>query len=157
MICFVVSKDGSSTTISWNLLLRAASFSIYFWYSSKVVAPISLIFPLERSGFSIWAASFWSCPPAPMMVWSSSINRMILLVGSVASSRIDFILDSNSPLYFVPATRVPMSNRKTLFPISFSGTFPMLILWTSPSTIAVFPTPASHIRRGLFLLFLRSV
>ena len=153
----VTSILGSLTTTSWNLLLSAASFSMYFWYSSKVVAPISLIFPLERSGFSIWAASFWSCPPAPIIVCNSSIKRMILLVGSVASSRIDFILDSNSPLYFVPATSVPISRRKTFLLMSFSGTFFIIILCTRPSTIAVFPTPASQIKSGLFFVFLKSV
>jgi hypothetical protein len=82
---------------------------------------------------------------------------MILFVGSIASSRIDFILDSNSHLYFVHATSVHISSKNTFLFWSFSGTSFALILCTSPSTIAVFQTHASHISRGLFFVFLSNV
>ena len=157
MINLVDSLSGSFTTTSWNLLFKAASFSITFWYSSKVVAPISFNFPLDSIGLSIWAASLWSCPPAQIIVWTSSIKRMMLFEGSTASSRIDFILASNSPRYLVPATKVPISKRKRRFPLSLSGTFHSLILWANPSTIAVLPTHGSQMSRGLFFVLRRSV
>ncbi len=149
--------SGSLMITSWNLLLSAASFSMYFWYSLKVVEPMSLIFPLERSGFSICAASPFSWPHAPMMVWISSMKRMMSLVGSMASSKMDFILASNSPLYLVPATKVPISSKNILLFWSFSGTSPLVIFCANPSTTAVLPTPASPMSRGLFLFFLKRV
>jgi hypothetical protein len=85
------------------------------------------------------------------------MKRIMLFVGSIASSRIDFILDSNSHLYFVPATSVPISRRNTFLFCSFSGTSLAFILWTSHSTIAVFQTQASQIRSGLFFVFLKRV
>ena len=49
--------------------LNAASFSICCWYSSKVVAAMSLIFPLARSGLiSCAASSVPAAPPAPIIV-----------------------------------------------------------------------------------------
>jgi hypothetical protein len=81
----------------------------------------------------------------------------MLFVGSIASSRIDFILDSNSPLYLVQATSVPISSKNTFLFCSFSGTSFALILCTNHSTIAVFQTQASHMSRGLFFVFLSNV
>ncbi len=63
-----------------------------------------------------------------------------------------FIRSSNSPRYFVPATKAPMSSIiKRLFCMS-SGTSPLMIFWAKPSAIAVFPTPGSPTRTGLFLV-----
>ena len=47
-IAMVSSIPGSQISIFWNLLVRLLLFSKYFLYSSKVVAPINLIWPLER-------------------------------------------------------------------------------------------------------------
>jgi hypothetical protein len=45
---------------------KAASFSIYFWYSSRVVAPIVCNSPRAKAGFKIFEASIApSAPPAP--------------------------------------------------------------------------------------------
>ena len=41
IISIVSSIDGSSIITGWNLLSNAESFSIYFLYSSEVVAPIT--------------------------------------------------------------------------------------------------------------------
>jgi|GEM_PF-829007 len=64
------------------------------------------------------------------------------------------ILDSNSHLYFVPATSVLISSAKILFSFIENGTFPAIISCANPSTMAVFPTPGSHTSTGLFLVFL---
>ena len=58
---------------------------------------------------------------------------------------------SNSPLYFDFATRPDISSDTRRFPAMSSGTVPFTILCARPSTIAVFPTPGSPIRHGLFL------
>ena len=97
------------------------------------------------------ASSAPSAPPAPIIVCNSSINSKI--PGCSITSAITFlILSSNSPRYLDPAT-IPDRSRTTsrLFFI-FSGTSPCAILWASPSTTAVFPTPGSPIRQGLFLV-----
>ena len=59
---------------------------------------------------------------------------------------------SNWPRYFVPATMRARSRVITFLSRRISGTLPEAISWARPSTIAVFPTPASPIRTGLFLV-----
>ena len=72
------TRVGSRTVMGWNRRSRAESFSIYFRYSSRVVAPMTWISPRERAGFRMFAASMApSAEPAPTMVWSSSMNRMM--------------------------------------------------------------------------------
>ena len=149
------SSVGSSTRIFENLLSSAASFSMYFLYSSSVVAPISLIPHLARAGFMMFAASTLpSAEPAPTMVCISSIKRITL---SSSSSSMAFSLSSNSPLYLVPAITEPSSSRMSRTFLSSSGTFPSAILEASPSTIADLPTPGSPTSTGLFLFLLSSV
>ena len=92
-----------------------------------------------------------SAPPAPIMVWISSINKRTF--PAVMASRITFlILSSNSPRYLVPATIPDRSRVRTRFPRTDSGTIPVAICSARPSTIAVLPTPGSPIRHGLFLV-----
>ena len=67
------------------------------------------------------------------------------------SLTIFFILSSNSPLYLVPATALAISRVSILLLSKLYGTLPSIILLASSSTIAVLPTPASPIKRGLFL------
>ena len=152
----VSSSEGSSTVIGWNLLSSALSFSIYFLYSFKVVAPIIWISPLAKSGFRIFAASIApSAAPAPTIVWISSI-KIITSPTFLTSFNAFFILSSKSPLYLAPATIPDISSVTTLFSLRFSGTSPWTIFWASPSIIAVFPTPGSPIRHGLFFVLLES-
>ena len=117
-----------------------------------VVAPISWISPRESWGFKILAASIEpSAAPAPMILWISSINRITSF--ALAASSIRFLTrSSNSPRYFVPATIETRSSEISRLFCKTCGTFPCAIRWASPSAIAVFPTPASPIRQGLFLL-----
>ena len=137
----------------WKRLSRAASFSIYWRYSSSVVAPIQCSSPLASIGFNIFPASMApSVLPAPTMVCNSSIKRMILPSLFFTSSRTAFRRSSNSPLYFAPATRAPISSAKIVLSFSPSGTSPLTIRCASPSTAAVFPTPGSPIRTGLFFV-----
>ena len=71
------SFEGSSTNICWNLLARAASFSIFSLYSFKVVAPIQCNSPLAKAGFNKFDASNDpSALPAPTSVWISSIKTI---------------------------------------------------------------------------------
>ena len=149
----VSSTVGSSTITGWNLRSRAASFSIYFLYSSSVVAPIQCSSPLASMGFNILPAS--SAPsvlPAPTIVCSSSINRIICPLLLFTSSRTAFRRSSNSPRYLAPATRAPISRANIFLSFSPWGTSPRTIRCASPSTTAVLPTPGSPIRTGLFFV-----
>ena len=151
------SLVGSSTYTGWNLLSRAASFSIYFRYSFRVVAPIIWISPRDRDGFSILDASIApSAPPAPMSVWSSSTNNMIL-PSDMTSPMTFFILSSNSPLYLDPATMLERSSERSLLPFTVSGTSSWAMRYAMPSTTAVFPTPGSPTIHGLFFIRLLSI
>ena len=156
-IWIVSSLLGSGTFIGLNLLSSAESFSIYFLYSSIVVVPISWISPLASIGFKIFAASIApSAEPAPTIVWISSINK-IIFPAFFTSARAFFILSSKSPLYLAPATIPEISMLKTSLSLNISGTSPIAIFSANPSTIAVFPTPDSPIKHGLFLVLLDKI
>ena len=142
----------------WKRLSSAGSFSIYCLYSSSVVAPIQCSSPLASIGLSILPAS--SAPsvlPAPTMVCSSSINRIICPSLFFTSSSTAFRRSSNSPRYLAPATSAPISSAKIFLSFSPWGTSPRTILCASPSTTAVLPTPGSPIRTGLFFVFLERI
>ena len=68
------------------------------------------------------------------------------------SSIITFILSSNCPLYFVPATTEVKSKFTILLSIRFLGHSPLTIFIAKPSTIAVLPHPGSPKIIGLFFL-----
>ena len=107
----VLSTSGSLTMTVWKRRSRALSFSKYFWYSSRVVAPMLLSSPRARAGFRILAASIAPSPlPAPTRVCISSIKRIMLPSLLVTSFTTLFNLSSNSPLYFAPAISAPMSS-----------------------------------------------
>ncbi len=63
-----------------------------------------------------------------------------------------FKRSSNSPRYFVPATSEPISNAIRRLFLSESGTSLVTIRCAKPSAIAVFPTPGSPIKTGLFFV-----
>ena len=151
----VSSTVGSSTCTGWKRLSRAASFSMYCRYSSRVVAPMQCSSPLASMGLSMFPASMLpSVLPAPTMVCSSSMNRMICPSLFFTSSSTAFRRSSNSPRYLAPATSAPMSREKIFLSFKPCGTSPRTILCARPSTTAVLPTPGSPIRTGLFLVFL---
>ena len=148
----VSSTLGSPTYTCWNRRSNAASFSTYFLYSSSVVAPITRSSPRDNIGFSRLAASIApSVFPAPSNKCISSMNRMILPSLCFTSFITAFSRSSNSPRYFAPAIRAPRS-REIKRTRRVSGTSPWTIRFARPSTIAVFPTPGSPIRTGLFLV-----
>ena len=137
----------------WNRRSSAASFSIYCRYSFRVVAPMQCSSPRASRGLRMLPAS--SAPsvfPAPTMVCSSSMNRMILPSEDLTSSSTAFIRSSNSPRNFAPAISAPRSSEKMVRSLRLSGTSPLTIRWASPSAMAVLPTPGSPIRQGLFLV-----
>ena len=73
----VSSTVGSLTITVWNRRSSAASFSMYFRYSSSVVAPTVCSSPRASIGFSMFDASIDpSAAPAPTTVWSSSMKRI---------------------------------------------------------------------------------
>ena len=151
-MAMVSARLGSLTVIGWKRRSRAASFSIYFRYSSMVVAPMTWSSPRDRAGFRIFAASMApSALPAPTMVCSSSINRM-MFPARRTSPRICFSFSSNSPRYLVPATMADRSSAYTRLPSRCWGAVPSEIARASPSTTAVLPTPGSPISAGLFLV-----
>ncbi|MNR28219.1 hypothetical protein D3C85_1455340 [compost metagenome] len=149
----VSSTVGSATNTFWNRRSSAASFSMYWRYSSSVVAPTQCSSPRARAGFSMFPASIApSALPAPTIVCNSSINRMTLPSCFDRSLSTPFKRSSNSPRYFAPATSEPISSANTRRPFSPSGTSPLTIRCASPSTMAVLPTPGSPISTGLFLV-----
>ena len=80
------------------------------------------------------------------------MKRMIWPSASAISFRTAFRRSSNSPRYFEPASRAPMSRLMTLRSRRLSGMSPETIRCARPSTIAVLPTPGSPISTGLFLV-----
>lgn len=89
-----------------------------------------------------------------MIVWISSIKRMISFSCFDASSITCLIRHSNSHRYLVPATIIDISIETTRLFCIANGTLPNAIRRARPSTTAVFPTPGSPTRQGLFLVFL---
>ena len=126
---------------------------MYLRYSSRVVAPIHRNSPRAIIGLSKFPASIapWLAP-APTTVWISSINRIIWPWDSVTSLRTALSLSSNSPRYFAPAIRAPISREINCRSFKDCGTSPLIIRWARPSAIAVLPTPGSPISTGLFLV-----
>ncbi|MNQ13775.1 hypothetical protein D3C85_267010 [compost metagenome] len=107
--------------------------------------------PRANAGLSRLAASFWpACPPAPIMVWASSMNRMMGDGLFFTSSITFFSRFSNSPLTLAPACNRPMSSTRNVTSASAGGTSPATMRSARPSTTAVLPTPASPVRMGLF-------
>ena len=154
----VESSSGSSTVTIWKRRSSALSFSKYLRYSSRVVAPIVRISPLDNAGFRILAASIApSPPPAPTRVWISSMNKITSPSDFLTSFTTLFKRSSNSPLYLAPATRAPISSENICLLLRFSGTSPRTIRLANPSAIAVFPTPGSPISIGLFLVRLLNI
>jgi len=151
-IVIVSSTDGGSTLTDWKRRSSALSFSMYLRYSLSVVAPTHWSSPRESAGLKMFEASIApSAAPAPTMVWSSSMKRMMFrarLISSITA----LIRSSNWPRYLVPATIRARSRVMTFFSKRISGTLPAAISWARPSTIAVLPTPASPISTGLFLV-----
>ena len=113
--------------------------------------------PLDKAGFKIFDASIApSAAPAPTIVCNSSIKRRTLpffLISSITA----LIRSSNCPRYFVPAIIKARSKVINLFLRKMSGTSPLTIACANPSTIAVFPTPASPTNTGLFLRLLHKI
>ena len=88
MTASVSATLGSSTRTGWKRRSRAWSFSIYLRYSLKVVAPMTWISPRERAGLRILPAFMApSLSPAEVMVWISSMNRMMLPAALTSLSR----------------------------------------------------------------------
>ena len=109
--------------------------------------------PRASIGLSRLAASIApSASPAPTIVCSSSMKRMIRPSASAISLSTALSRSSNSPRNLVPATSAPMSSAISRRSCRLSGTSPETIRWASPSTIAVLPTPGSPISTGLFLV-----
>ena len=126
---------------------------MYSRYSSNVVAPIQCSSPRASIGFKSCPASMApSVFPAPTMVCSSSIKRIICPSDFFTSSNTAFRRSSNSPRYFAPATNAPISSAKSFLSFNPSGTSPRTIRCASPSTTAVLPTPGSPISTGLFFV-----
>ena len=114
--------------------------------------------PLASIGFSIFPASIApSVLPAPTIVCSSSINKIICPSDFLTSSNTAFKRSSNSPRYFAPARSAPRSSANSFLSFNPSGTSPRTIRCASPSTTAVLPTPGSPIKTGLFFVFLERI
>ena len=147
------STVGWSTMTGWKRRSSAASFSMCFLYSSRVVAPMQWSSPRASMGLSRFDASMApSAAPAPTTVCSSSMKRMTSPWASWTALSTALSRSSNSPRYLAPAISAPMSRVTMRLPFSPSGTSPRTIRWASPSTIAVLPTPGEPISTGLFFV-----
>ena len=93
-----------------------------------------------------------SALPAPTIVCSSSINRMICPSCLDNSLRTALRRSSNSPRNLAPAISAPRSSDNRRLFLSPSGTSPLMMRCANPSTMAVLPTPGSPINTGLFLV-----
>ncbi|MNL00087.1 hypothetical protein D3C87_1205060 [compost metagenome] len=108
--------------------------------------------PRASAGFSKLAASAPpALLPAPINVWASSINSRIGVGDCCTASITCFSRCSNSPLTPAPACNSPRSSVSKLVLAMIAGTSPSAMRSASPSTSAVFPTPGSPTRMGLFL------
>ena len=149
----VSSSLGSSTSTFWKRRSSAASFSTYWRYSFKVVAPTQCSSPRASAGLSILPASIEpSALPAPTMVCSSSTNRMMRPSSFDSALSTALRRSSKSPRNLAPANRAPRSNARMRLSLRPSGTSPLTTRWANPSTMAVLPTPGSPISTGLFLV-----
>jgi hypothetical protein len=145
------SGVGSSTFTSWKRRDSAGSFSKNFLYSLQVVAARVRSSPRASAGLSRLAASFCpACPPAPIIVCASSMNRMMGVGEFFTSSMSPLRRFSNSPFTPAPACSSARSSERNDTVRSGSGTSPSAMRRANPSTTAVFPTPASPTRMGLF-------
>src|ERR1700733_13432176 len=107
----VSSTVGSPTNTAWKRRARAASFSTYLRYSSKVVAPTQCSSPRAKAGLIRCEASMApSALPAPTKVCISSMNRMISPLAPITSFSTPFSRSSNSPRNLAPAISEPTSS-----------------------------------------------
>ena len=108
------------------------------------------ISPRAKAGLNMLEASKDPlAPPAPTMVWISSMNRMTS--GDFSNSFITaFMRSSNCPRYLVPATSEATSRVTILLLNSTRLTFFSTMRNASPSAMALLPTPGSPIKMGLF-------
>ena len=136
----------------WKRRSRAPSFSMELRYSSSVVAPMHCMVPRAKAGFMMLAASMLpGVEPAPIIVCISSMNTM--MSGFCSSSLMSALMrSSNCPRYFVPATMDVMSRLTSRLPKSTGDVRRRAMSCASPSTMALFPTPGSPMRMGLFFL-----
>ena len=148
------STEGWPTNTCWKRRSRAASFSMYLRYSSRVVAPIMRSWPRASMGLSMLPASMAPSPPAPAptTVCISSMKVMTSPPLSVISLSTALSRSSNSPRYLAPATMDDRSSEMRRLFFRLSGTSPSTMRRARPSTMAVLPTPGSPIRTGLFLV-----
>ena len=79
------------------------------------------------------------------------MNR-ITLPADCTSFKTALSRSSNSPRYFVPAIRAPISRATTRRFFRLCGTSPCTIRRANPSAMAVLPTPGSPISTGLFFV-----
>ena len=118
-----------------------------------MVAPTQWSSPRANAGFNILPASIApSALPAPTMVCNSSTNKITRPSCCDNSLSTAFKRSSKSPRNFAPANNAPKSNDSNRLFLIPSGTSPLTIRCAKPSTIAVFPTPGSPIKTGLFLV-----
>ena len=110
------------------------------------------ISPRAKAGFRMFAASrLPGAEPAPIIVWISSMKSIISLCARNSLIK-RCRRSSNCPRYCVPATMLAISKDTMRLCCKIRGTLPEIIKLASPSTTALFPTPGSPMRMGLFFL-----
>ena len=147
----VFSSVSSAIKIGWNLLAKAKSRSIVFVFGGCGGGNQSYL-SLRQRGLSIFARS--SAPlalPAPTIV--DFINKKYYL----------FVFGFFQYIFYARfkiASKHGAGDNFTGVKIKYflsrkNGVIsPLAIFWAMPWIMAVFPTPASPISRGLFFVFL---
>ena len=126
---------------------------MYWRYSLIVVAPTTLICPLAKAGLRRFPISIahWVLQ-VQTTKWSSSIKRIISQSDFSTSFKTAFKRSSNSHWYFAPAIKDHISSSIIFLFFNISGTSHLTICCAKSSIIAVFQTPGSHIKTGLFFV-----
>ena len=122
-------------------------------YSSGVVAPIICTSPRPSAGLRMFAASIApSALPAPMMVCSSSIKRMMSPARRTSRST-DFTRSLKIPAVLRPCEHRRDIQRHYALVFKLCRCLPLRNAHRqAPSATAVLPTPGSPTSTGLFLL-----
>ncbi len=109
----VSATEGSRTSTGVKRRSSAGSFSMCCRYSSWVVAPMQGNSPRASAALSSLAASCGPSPaaPAPMMVWTSSMNTTTRPPARRTSSLMPRSFSENDPRSCVPPPRWPCRAR----------------------------------------------
>jgi len=137
----------------WNRRSRAASFSMCFLYSSRVVAPMQLqLAAREQRLQQIARVHGASAGAGPTTVCSSSMNRTIWPCASWTALSTALSRSLELAAVLGAGDERAMSRATIALVLQPLGDVAAHDALGQPSTIAVLPTPGGPISTGLFLV-----